>query len=64
MLCSGSEKWNLDIDVEQAHIEEMNSINLSLHTLGRCIAALAKAKGSTAHVPYRESKLTRLLKDR
>ena len=37
----------------------------SLHTLSRCINALAKANGDkTAHVPFRESKLTRLLKDR
>lgn len=37
----------------------------SLHTLSRCINALSKANGGQAgHVPYRESKLTRLLKDR
>ena len=35
----------------------------SLHTLSRCINALAKS-GSAVHVPFRESKLTRLLKDR
>ncbi len=36
----------------------------SLHTLSRCINALSKANGGqSGHVPYRESKLTRLLKD-
>ena len=38
---AGSEKWNLDVDLKNAHISEMNKINLSLHTLGRCISALA-----------------------
>jgi hypothetical protein len=37
---------------------EMKAINLSLAALGNCIAALASQK---AHVPYRDSKLTRLL---
>jgi hypothetical protein len=43
----------------------MNSINLSLHTLGRCIASLSSRSGSSGHthVPYRDSKLTRLLQD-
>lgn len=48
----------------------MTNINLSLHTLGRCIASLSSkaaaigASGSQArHVPYRDSKLTRLLQD-
>lgn len=45
----------------------MTNINLSLHTLGRCIASLsAKSTGGAAgtrHVPYRDSKLTRLLQD-
>ena len=61
---TGSEKWNHDIDMDKAHIAEMTNINLSLHTLSRCINALAKANGrDSGHVPYRESKLTRLLKD-
>lgn len=36
------------------------SINKSLLALGNCINALADGK---KHVPYRDSKLTRLLKD-
>jgi kinesin family protein 5 len=41
-------------------LEEAKSINLSLSSLGKCINALAE---SSAHVPVRDSKLTRLLKD-
>jgi hypothetical protein len=41
------------------------NINRSLLTLGNCINALFEAseKGSKPYVPYRDSKLTRLLKD-
>jgi len=39
---------------------ESKAINLSLSALGNCISALAKRK---SHVPYRDAKLTRLLKD-
>jgi hypothetical protein len=40
--------------MQDAHITEMTNINLSLHTLGRCISSLAqKAKGKDSHVPYR-----------
>lgn len=39
---------------------EAGTINQSLLTLGRVITALVE---NTPHVPYRESKLTRLLKD-
>ncbi len=38
---------------------ESKSINLSLSTLGKVIQALSQEK--PGHVPYRESKLTRLL---
>ena len=38
---------------------ESKSINLSLSTLGKVIQALSDEK--PGHVPYRESKLTRLL---
>lgn len=39
------------------------AINLSLSTLANVIAALTSATGAKVHVPYRDSKLTRLLKD-
>ncbi|MED6184555.1 hypothetical protein PIB30_048451 [Stylosanthes scabra] len=41
-------------------LEEAKSINLSLSALGKCINALAE---NSAHVPFRDSKLTRLLRD-
>ena len=40
--------------------KEAGSINKSLLTLGRVITALVENSG---HVPYRDSKLTRLLRD-
>jgi kinesin family protein 5 len=67
---------------EGTTLDEAIAINLHLHALGKCIAALAlngadsnstniekTNDGSSnispthVHVPYRESKLTRLLKD-
>jgi kinesin family protein 5 len=41
---------------------EARSINLSLTTLGMCINA--RADPAATHVPFRDSKLTRLLQDR
>ena len=41
-------------------LEEAKCINLSLSALGKCINALAE---NSAHVPFRDSKLTRLLRD-
>ncbi|XP_077418783.1 kinesin-like protein KIF3C [Vanacampus margaritifer] len=42
-------------------LREAAKINLSLSALGNVISALADGKGG--HVPYRDSKLTRLLQD-
>nr|XP_058904818.1 kinesin-like protein KIF18B [Kogia breviceps] len=44
-------------------LREGASINRSLLALINVINALADAKGRKSHVPYRDSKLTRLLKD-
>uniref|UniRef100_A0A8B9PDD5 Kinesin-like protein n=1 Tax=Apteryx owenii TaxID=8824 RepID=A0A8B9PDD5_APTOW len=40
---------------------EANNINRSLLALGHCISSLAKPRGKRTHIPYRDSKLTRLL---
>ena len=40
-------------------LEEAKKINLSLSSLGNVISALVD--GKSTHVPYRDSKLTRLL---
>lgn len=41
-------------------LEEAKFINLSLSSLGKCINALAE---NSPHIPIRDSKLTRLLRD-
>ena len=43
--------------------KESVSINTGLLALGNVISALADPKRKKTHVPYRESKLTRLLKN-
>jgi hypothetical protein len=42
-------------------LKEATTINMSLSALGNVISALVEGKGG--HVPYRDSKLTRLLQD-
>jgi kinesin family protein 3/17 len=62
-LCdlAGSEKINKAEEMAVDHFRELTNINLSLTTLGKVIALLATGKSS--HIPFRESKLTRLLQD-
>ncbi|CAA7403650.1 unnamed protein product [Spirodela intermedia] len=56
---AGSER--IDKSGSEGHtLEEAKSINLSLSALGKCINALAE---NSPHVPFRDSKLTRLLRD-
>lgn len=45
-----------------ARMKEGANINKSLLALGNCINALCQSGGTRKHVPYRNSKLTRLLK--
>lgn len=62
-LCdlAGSEKFDKEGQMVNGHLREMTQINKSLTTLGKVIQELGKKKCS--HVPYRDSKLTRLLQD-
>ena len=61
---AGSERASATLNRGIRLIEGAN-INRSLLTLGNCINALCEAneKGTKPYVPYRDSKLTRLLKD-
>jgi len=60
---AGSERYKTHqmAQFSEQRIKELTSINQSLSTLGNCISALT-GKGKS-HVPYRNSKLTRLLQD-
>ncbi|KAK9881584.1 hypothetical protein WA026_016455 [Henosepilachna vigintioctopunctata] len=44
-------------------LEEANNINKSLMVLGYCISSLSDQKRKNSHIPYRDSKLTKLLAD-
>lgn len=44
-------------------LKEATKINLSLSALGNVIKALVEGSGGKKHIPYRDSKLTRLLQD-
>ena len=61
---AGSERASRTNNKGQRMIEGAN-INRSLLSLGNCINALHEnhATGKTNYIPYRDSKLTRLLKD-
>jgi phage shock protein A len=62
---AGSEKQSLTGTTGQ-QAKEASDINKSLHVLRKVITALTekerKFKQSMEHIPYRESKLTSLLK--
>lgn len=57
---AGSERVKKS-QVSQSRLDEAKKINFSLAALGNCIHALTDKKQS--HVPFRDSKLTRLLSD-
>lgn len=54
-------QFRLKIDAEGERLREATRINLSLSALGNVISALVD--GRSKHIPYRDSKLTRLLQD-
>lgn len=59
---AGSEKIS-KTGAEGKVLEEAKKINLSLTNLGTVIKALSERRGGQGHVPYRNSKLTRLLRE-
>lgn len=58
---AGSEKWDSGVVTRSDRSKELTSINQSLSALGNVISALVNSKRS--HIPFRNSKLTRLLQD-
>jgi len=58
---AGSERAAATTNMGQRMVEGAN-INKSLLALGNCINSLCESGGAVRHVPYRNSKLTRLLK--
>ena len=59
---AGSERVRLT-GATGVRLEESKKINQSLSALGNVIKALTETKGQRSHVPYRDSKLTRVLED-
>ncbi|CAF0799890.1 unnamed protein product [Rotaria sordida] len=59
---AGSEKVKVSLS-KGKQLTETNNINKSLLTLGTCISALSDPVKRAGHIPYRDSKLTRLLAD-
>lgn len=57
---AGSERASASEGRSYLRSEEARAINLSLSALGNCMSALATPERNS-HVPYRDSKLTRLL---
>lgn len=58
---AGSEKYDKGGKMVVEHVRELTQINKSLTVLGKVIHSLGS--GNTTHIPYRDSKLTRLLQD-
>ncbi|KAK3233486.1 hypothetical protein CYMTET_56226 [Cymbomonas tetramitiformis] len=62
---AGSERLKQSKSAGGTQLKETGSINRSLFALGKVISALGEAKGSVdnVYIPYRDSKLTKLLMD-
>ena len=72
MLTTTSQLYAVDLagsenvrksDVEGLQMEEAKKINTSLLALGQVVYALTQGSQSGRHVPYRDSKLTRILQN-
>lgn len=63
MRHAGSERQK-EADTSGDRLQEAKKINGSLSSLGRVIKALTEQGAGFTHVPYRDSKLTHLLKVR
>lgn len=59
---AGSEKVE-KTGAEGRVLEEAKNINKSLSALGNVVNALTGPQGKGYHIPYRDSKLTRILQD-
>ncbi|KAI6655252.1 Kinesin-like protein KIF3A [Oopsacas minuta] len=57
---AGSERF--DIEAKDKHLTETKNINTSLTTFGKVVLALTSS-GYHSYIPYRDSKLTRILQD-
>ena len=64
---AGSEKYTIKKELpqgeKQVKVQELTSINSSLSALGLCLSALSDMEQAKKHVPYRNSVLTKVLKD-
>lgn len=58
---AGSEKMDSALTISKGHFNELRNINQSLSALGNVVSALSDK--DRKHIPYRDSKLTRLLQD-
>lgn len=59
---AGSEKVK-ELGSSSELLSETTNINKSLLTLGNCISSLSDTRKRSGHIPYRDSKLTKLLAD-
>lgn len=59
---AGSEKVKVTLS-KGKQLTETNNINKSLLVLGTCISALSDSSKREGHIPYRDSKLTKLLSE-
>lgn len=59
---AGSERIRIT-GAKGKRLEECKKINQSLSAIGNVISALTEGKNGRVHIPYRDSKLTRLLED-